>query len=716
MHKKKITIVEGSPKNVKFRRSLLHFKTFSTKTKTAELLSINLEALKEILISEPQNRVNEDVKKLIPFIKKIPYFYEFLSLNVENDDVLENLIIEFSWILCLQTFEKNLILQKTKEYSDNFYLVLHGSIAVLDLVITKECMTEEEYVLFLVKMFWIKEYEIIKICIKYNKDILNVDNENIEKFCNSGYKFKYKELKLKALRDLYKNNFEIYHYKNIIPSLEQYLNITKIETQVKKQSDDKNIIKKYFYIPHYEKVGVLERGRYINNLIKNSDINYQDKYTYITLEKTEIGIIQKPKYDRPILFNSLAMKKEILINSSINNFYLFKEVNAENFAKKYSKYFIYKKYLRGEKLISQNSIYDGVYLLLNGNCKVSTERSLEELNGLMMSFQYSLEGFNEYLSNLKTEQIEREKEDFIRNPIYQSEEYAQCSKGIKIIDMINLFPNEVIATNEYYNFKSEFYHYSVTITTGQATIIFIPKIIFHQMVSNDLKIREKIIKKVELRAKLFIGKIKNFKEELMKDIKWKMLARENKHKMKLPSNSNPTRNNRVLFYTMNNKQFNTSNYSQNNNHNIIENNKTINNDSYFMNPTKTGELKTINLKSISMENKIIPNSERKVLHFKNKSYNIEKFHISNNPSLINNNSGYNTTKISFNSINSLRRTHYASKTISKPINICSKTFFSGFPFSVIQRKETQLEENDDTFLPMINKNNSKYSTIKTFSL
>ena len=58
MHKKKITFVGGSPKNVKFRRSLLHFKTFSTKTKTAELLSINLEALKEILISEPQNRVN----------------------------------------------------------------------------------------------------------------------------------------------------------------------------------------------------------------------------------------------------------------------------------------------------------------------------------------------------------------------------------------------------------------------------------------------------------------------------------------------------------------------------------------------------------------------------------------------------------------------------------------------------------------------------------
>jgi len=41
MHKKKITIVEGSPKNVKFRRSLLHFKTFSTKNKHTKNSSSN---------------------------------------------------------------------------------------------------------------------------------------------------------------------------------------------------------------------------------------------------------------------------------------------------------------------------------------------------------------------------------------------------------------------------------------------------------------------------------------------------------------------------------------------------------------------------------------------------------------------------------------------------------------------------------------------------
>ena len=63
--------------------------------------------------------------------------------------------------------------------------------------------------------------------------------------------------KIKAMRDLYKNNFEIYHYKNSVPSLDDYLNITKMETQVKKKSDDKNIIKKYFYIPHYKKVAIL---------------------------------------------------------------------------------------------------------------------------------------------------------------------------------------------------------------------------------------------------------------------------------------------------------------------------------------------------------------------------------------------------------------------------------------------------------------------------
>ena len=697
MKKKKIKIVVTSPKKSEHRRSLFHYKTFNKSVKADYILSNNIESIMEILDKEPQNRVNEEVKKVLPYIKKIPYFYDFLSLKEDNDKKLESLLIEFTWILVHKTYEKNVIIQKTKEESDIFYLVLSGSVAVLDLILTKECMTEEEYVIFLVKMYCIKEYEIIKLCIKYNKSVLDVDNENIEKFCNSGYKFKFKELKIKAMRDLYKNNFEIYHYKNSVPSLDDYLNITKMETQVKKKSDDKNIIKKYFYIPHYKKVAILEKGRHINSLIKNTNINYKDRFTYLTLETTEIGIIQKQNYDRPKLFLPINKKKENIISSIIKNFFIFKDVDPHFFSEKYSKYCIYRKYLKGEKIISQNSIYDGVYLLLKGNCQVSMERTLEELNGLMMSFQYSLECFNEYLSNLKKEEIEKgEKEDFIGNPIYQSEEYAISSKGIKHIEMINLLPNEVIGTNEYYNYRNEFHHYSVEVISEQVTVIFIPKIIFHQIVSDDIKIKDEIIKKVELRAKLFIGKIKHFKEELIKDIKWKILNREYLERNKTISNQNSRRslimNNK--FYI--NKPFSTINSSGN----------TFNNSLINFNKSNSNSKNKNRL--LIQDDKLNNNKKSKSRSIINKSVNINNIH-SNIPSSTYYSLKSNIYEESHHKFNSLN----LKRTFNK-INICSKTFFSGFPFCV--GKINDEEENYDNFLPIINNSNSKYSTLKTFSI
>ena len=701
MKKKKIKFIDSkSPKKSEKRRSLIHYKTFNTNTKTDEMLSNNLEIIKEILDKEPQNRVNEEVKKVLPYIKKIPYFYEFLLLKEENDKELESLLIEFTWILVRKTYEKNLIIQKTKEESDIFYLILSGSVAVLDLILTKECMTEEEYVTFLVKMYNIKEYEIIKLCLKYNKNILDVDNENIEKFCNSGYKFKYKELKIKAMRDLYKNNFDIYHYKNNVPSLDDYFNITKMETQVKKQSDDKNIIKKYFYIPHYEKVAILEKGRHINNLIKNINLNFKDRYTYLTLENTEIGIIQKQNYDRPKLFIPIYIKKEKLISSIIKNFFIFKDVDSNLFAEKYSKYFIYKKYIKGEKIISQNSIYDGVYLLLNGNCEVSMERTLEELNGLMISFQYSLECFNEYLSNLKREEIEKgKKEDFIRNPIYQSEEYVNTSKGIKHIEMINLSPNEVIGTHEYYNYKNEFHHYSVEVINAQVTVIFIPKIIFHEIVSDDIKIKDEIIKKVELRAKLFIGKIKHFKEELIKDIKWKIFNRENLEKNRTISNQISRRNVLMnLKLNNNNKYFSTINSTGN----------SFNNTSINFNHNNSSPKIKLN-KLLIKEDKLNYSKSPNIRNIVNKSININNMY-SSNPS---------STYFSLGS-NIFRNSHHKFKSVNlknryNPINISSKTFFSGFPFCVGKNKEEE-ENYDNSYLPIINNPSSKYSTLKTFSI
>ena len=166
--------------------------------------------------------------------------------------------------------------------------MISGKIAVLTLVITHECLTEEEYLIFLLKMFLLKESEIIRICLKYNKKILNVNNENIEKYCLSEYQFKYKELKLIALHELSKYNFHIENHHNQIPNLENYISVTKIQTENKKGEEKQ--FKKYFWIPHYEKIAEFKRGRNIGDLSKIRHYKSIEKFTYVAMERTEVGI------------------------------------------------------------------------------------------------------------------------------------------------------------------------------------------------------------------------------------------------------------------------------------------------------------------------------------------------------------------------------------------------------------------------------------------
>ena len=188
----------------------------------------------EIFKLEPQNRRNSEIQLIIPYIQSLAYFNEFLTLREQRETFIK-LINEFVWVLCYEKYEKNTIIKRPKEFPEKFFLILYGSVAVLDLVVTKECLTEEQYMIYLIKMRILNEEEIVRKCNKYNKDILNIDTTDIEQYCNSGFKFKYNTLKVKALRDLYKHNFNIQDYTNKVPNLEEYIFSTKVINDVRKK-------------------------------------------------------------------------------------------------------------------------------------------------------------------------------------------------------------------------------------------------------------------------------------------------------------------------------------------------------------------------------------------------------------------------------------------------------------------------------------------------
>ena len=646
----------------------------------------------EILKEEPQNRKNTEIQKVLPYLESLSYFHEFLSLR-ENKESYIKLLNEFAWILCYKKYLKNTIIKRAKENSDIYYLILYGTVVVLDLVLNKECLTEEQYILHLVKMKLIHEEEIVKQCIEYNKDLLYINTTDIEKYCNSGYKFKYNNLKNEALKDLYNHNFNIQNLENEVPNLEEYIKITKVQNDVKKKNEN-NVGKKYFYIPHYEKIGIMKSGRYFGDFcIKNLN---KERLTYLAIEDTDIGFIDKLQFDRPKLFLPIEIKKEKYIEKYINSFFIFKDVNSKIFSEEYGKYLVYRKYTKNEKLFFQNSIYDGVYLLINGQIIIYTDRLMNEISGLIVSLQYCLDSFSEFLSSLKNEGNENDKNDFIKNPIYHTKEYTEMSKGIKRIFLNKIEGREVIGLNECYNFNNQLMNFNIEVISSEATIIFIPKNIFYRIITSDLNVMESLKNMVELRSRLYMGKLKNYKDSLITEINNMILTNKNKRKSYSEINKS-NRNKKIII------KKNIQNLLNNSNENLNQTTKFNITHSTNFNITSSNFNKThstnFNITSSNFIDKnFSPNNSKNNLNpFGSNNFNkTERNYYLNTDNPIFS-SKYNE-KCLFNKFNSfktqrkyLSRINQNKNILKKKIKISSKAFMSGFPFLIGRQKE---EENN----------------------
>ena len=519
--------------------------------------------------------------------------------------------------------------------------------------------------------------------------LLNVNNENIQNFCQSGYKFKYNELKKKALNELSKYNFNIEKYQDKIPSLENYISVTKIEIKDVQKGEEKQF-KKYFLIPHYEKVAEFKRGRNIGDLCKIKNFKNTEKYTFVTIENSIVGIIKKIKYDRPLLYNPITIKKEVYIKNILKNFFIFQDSDINLFSKKFSKFFIFKKYLKEEKVITQNSIYDGVYLLVSGNVIVTTNRTLDELDGLTISFQNALDNFNDYLSFLKTEEINNGNEDFIRDPIYSTSEYNISSKGIKKIFIIELFCNDIIGTNEFFNNKNNLNYFDVKISTGQATIIFIPKLIFHEMISHEINVRNALIKKVEFKVKLFTAILFRYKKDFMRLIRNKILQKANNYRNNFFNSTIKNDKLKIKKKTLSLSPLNS----------IVKNSSPI-----LKNPSQKN-LENSKFSELT-DSKVHISSNNSSLFVKN----ILSVNNSRN-NILNNSKSVFTLQSKDNNKNKIKIKTIKNKKIK--FNIEARVFLNDFPFTVIEKNEDKEENKPKLILPIMRLNKSKSSVKKTF--
>ena len=69
---------------------------------------------------------------------------------------------------------------------------------------------------------------------------------------------------------------------------------------------------------------------------------------------------------------------------------------------------LYKKFNKGEKICLQGGLYEGVYLILDGEISLTTQTNIDNIGKLLVNIVFSIRGFPEYIPKINSLEIIRE--------------------------------------------------------------------------------------------------------------------------------------------------------------------------------------------------------------------------------------------------------------------------------------------------------------------
>ena len=558
-----------------------------------------------ILKFEFANRTKEDIEKIINKLKTLFELNEYLLYQEkgEKSDDYNNLIKELSKI-CFHAKKKRLSILK-KAYSDfyNFYFILNGSICKLNLIFKKEKISYEEYLIYIFKMEFLQEKQILDKCNLLNKSSINIDIENLNDFFEQHKEYNYVLLKSRAKKELINEGF-IFSKKNNnfeISSINSYLNIGKFK--INERNDINTSTRLFIYVGQYIHIKSLIKGDIIGDLNYNEN---SEGNIYICETNCDLAFVNKLETKKSEMNKFIIKKYQKIFRNNLNNFYIFKDLSNKPdifFEKNIYPNLIYKKYTRGEKIIVQNSQYEGVFFILDGKISISISQSFNELSNTLMSLQYSIFKFQDYASKIiksvdilnefylkyivnkrKNKIINLGKYNKINADILVSNEYLDNFKGTKSITFYNMTSGDILGMNELFDYKTELYNFSATCISDETHLFFLSKKNFNNIILQNLSIMNNVIQLIDLKAKTLIGQINNFRmnysEQILNNIKIKrnkLMTKnlsKNNSEIKLIENS---KNN--SFYKSSDKKIkkNTNNKCRNKkiNVNLFKNNTLL---------------------------------------------------------------------------------------------------------------------------------------------
>ena len=632
--------IDKKPKPVK---NIFLTKTFASKLfiklcrDVIDPIIICLQTLKY----EPENRKQDEIEATIPYLKTLEYLKDFIYFQ-EDEISSFNLMAKFAKITFYQYHGKNSIIKRPGEYNETFYILLNGEMSNYNLRFEIENLTLEQYLLYLVELEIINENEIINKCYILNKNIIEIGEGeffSVEKLVKSINKFNYRELQIKAEKELIKLGFHRKLYKEgnlrFVPDIPNYL---KIFDKMGKTDNDDGTNKFPFYIGKYQLCAKLIKGQIFNNI---TTLRLKEDLLYLCETNCDLGQIRREEYVKEGLNNSVKEKMVKLFSKIKNKYFIFKDIKDETFLDNYANLFLYKKFKKGDKIFIQGGLFNGIYLILDGNVSLYTNISIDKLCNLLVNVINSVKNFSEYIPSFNSEHLVSNF-NIVYQKLYKSNKLSHMDYLVKNkIDISSHKNFEIIGFYELFNYKNDLLNFTAECVSEEANLVFLPKNNFNLILGKERTFYTGLIPLVENKIQFIVGKFKIFVEHIIRNIQSETkkinalkinmnynLKNYNINNEKILLNKNRNNNNKFPRYNTNNinnnynnnKIFDFSNTDKLNEiekkNDIINNYNTKNNSKFHNTINSYNYYESINnfKKELNTKRK---DSEESMLHRKN---------------------------------------------------------------------------------------------------
>ena len=375
------------------------------------------KCLKE-LIKEGNNRKLENIME---YIGTLDPFINLLQEQGDNyEEILKKSCIIMKHILKL----KNEFVVQLGDKGDDFYIILNGIVGIFVPILKDYYMTEEEFILHLLKLRKNGQKELIQNCLRQNAFSCSLPYEHFDDLLydlnnnkTKGGIFIDSELILNKAQEVCKYILtEEYKIKLIKNEPEAFINendvnekIKNISEQIKKElketSKDKNNTrikkilgnKKIMRIYKYEMVRKLTIGDTFGELALENKNNKRTA-TIIACDTCHFAIINKEEYN--ILIKDSVKKYKKKFFNLIYSYKIFKTINIKLFDRDHYNNFRFSRIPKNRIILQDGAKCNEIYFILNGDFELYIEKNIYEINNIINKLKASVNQMK-YLLKIK---------------------------------------------------------------------------------------------------------------------------------------------------------------------------------------------------------------------------------------------------------------------------------------------------------------------------